>query len=45
VTFPAYAPWTASASRRVGAIVWILAAGTLWLGYRSFRRERLLLST
>jgi ABC-2 type transport system permease protein len=29
----------------LGAVVWILAAGTLWLGYRSFRRERLLLST
>jgi hypothetical protein len=26
----------------IGAVVWALAAVVLWLGYRSFRRERLL---
>ena len=28
----------------LGALVWLAAAGVLWLGFRSFRRERLLLS-
>ena len=27
----------------LGALVWLAAAGVLWLGFRSFRRERLLL--
>ncbi len=29
----------------LGLVVWLVAATTLWLGYRGFRRERLLLST
>jgi ABC-2 type transport system permease protein len=28
-----------------GAVVWLVAGAVLWLGFRSFRRERLLLST
>ena len=28
----------------LGSFVWLAAAGVLWLGFRSFRRERLLLS-
>jgi ABC-2 type transport system permease protein len=29
----------------IGALVWLAAGTVLWLGFRSFRRERLLLST
>jgi hypothetical protein len=28
----------------LGGLVWLAAAGVLWLGCRPFRRERLLLS-
>jgi ABC-2 type transport system permease protein len=29
----------------IGSVVWLVAAAVLWLGFLSFRRERLLLST
>jgi ABC-type Na+ efflux pump permease subunit len=29
----------------LGVVVWLVAAAVLWLGYRGFRRERLLLSS
>jgi ABC-2 type transport system permease protein len=35
----------AAAAIVLGAAVWLAAGAVLWLGFRSFRRERLLLST